>query len=175
MNLFIPSKKITERIILIREERVMLDMDLAELYGVTTKALNQTAKRNQKRFPIDFMFQLTPEEKKEVVTNCDHLRKLRFSPVLPYAFTEHGAVMLASVLRSERAVQMSVFVVRAFIQLKSVAISYQDILIKLEELEKAVGVHDIQLRSVIQMIRDLIPQIQRKRKIGFYVTTPLRK
>jgi hypothetical protein len=96
------------RILLLRGLRVMIDADLAELYGVTTAQLNQQVRRNQDRFPADFMFQLSSEERAEVITNCDHLRRLRFSPNLPYAFTEHGAVMLASVLNSERAVETSV-------------------------------------------------------------------
>ena len=109
----VPMERIERAILLIRGEKVMLDIDLAELYGVETKALNQAVKRNLDRFPPDFMFQLTTAEKKEVVTNCDHLIKLRFSPNLPYAFTEHGALMLANVLNSERAAQTSVQVVRA--------------------------------------------------------------
>ena len=93
----IPVERIENSILLIRREKVMLDADLAELYGVPTKALNQAVKRNIDRFPEDFMFQLTNQEKEEVVTNCDHLKRLKFSPNLPYAFTEHGAIMLATV------------------------------------------------------------------------------
>jgi len=106
---------IEHRILIFRAQKIILDADLAELYGVTTKALNQAVKRNRERFPADFMFQLTPEEKYKVVTNCDHLEKLRFSPVLPYAFTEYGSLMLASTLKSQRAIRMSIFVVRAFV------------------------------------------------------------
>lgn len=109
------------RILTIRGEKVMLDADLAAVYGVATKALNQAVKRNGERFPSDFRFQLTKAERDEVVTNCDHLRSLRFSPVRPWAFTEHGAIMAASVLNSPRAVEMSLFVVRAFIRLREVA------------------------------------------------------
>lgn len=87
---------ISRRILLIRKQKVMLDADLAELYGVETRTLNQTVRRNAERFPADFMFQLTQEEKQEVITNCDHLARLKFSPVLPNAFTEHGALMLGS-------------------------------------------------------------------------------
>ena len=98
-------EQIDSRILLIRGHRVMLDADLAEVYGTTTKALNQAVKRNRERFPAEFMFQLTRPEKSEVVTNCDHLRRLKYSPNLPFAFTEYGAVMLASVLNSPIAVQ----------------------------------------------------------------------
>ena len=94
------AESIETRILTIRGQRVMLDADLAELYGVETKVLNQAVKRNAQRFPDDFMFQLTDSEKAEVVTNCDHLKRLKFSPVLPNAFTEHGAIMAATVLSS---------------------------------------------------------------------------
>ncbi len=92
---------VANRILLLRAQRVMLDADLAELYGVTTKRLNEQVKRNAKRFPQDFMFQLTIEEKAEVVANCDHLGQIKYSPSLPYAFTEHGALMLGNVLDSK--------------------------------------------------------------------------
>ena len=95
-----PSECIERSILLIRGHRVMLDADLAKLYGVPTKVFNQSVKRNQGRFPPLFMFQLTAQEKQEVVTNCDHLARIRFSPVLPYAFTEHGALMAANILNS---------------------------------------------------------------------------
>src|SRR6478609_6546451 len=103
----VPVERIERAILFIRGEKVMLDSDLAEIYGVSTKRLNEQVKRNAKRFPSDFMFQLTETEKTEVVANCDHLAKLKFSPHLPYAFTEHGALMLANVLNSERAAQTS--------------------------------------------------------------------
>jgi hypothetical protein len=96
----IPLGQIEQRILLIRGQRVMLDADLAKLYGVSTKRLNEQVRRNRGRFPEDFMFQLTTIEKAEVVANCDHLAKLKFSPVLPNAFTEHGAIMVASVLNT---------------------------------------------------------------------------
>ena len=92
----------------------MLDADLARLYGVSTKRLNEQVKRNKERFPERFMFRLTANEKAEVVANCDHLQKLKFSPVLPYAFTEHGAIMAATVLNTSRAIQVSIYVVEAF-------------------------------------------------------------
>ena len=106
---------IQQRILLIRSEKIIIDADLAEFYGVTTKVLNQAVRRNIKRFPADFMFQLTKEEKLEVVTNCDHLQNLKYSSVNPHVFTEHGALMVASILNSVRAVEVSVFIVRAFV------------------------------------------------------------
>ena len=116
----IPVCTIQQRILLIRGEKIIVDADLALFYGVPTKRLNEQVKRNKERFPEDFMFQLTATEKAEVVANCDHLSKLKYSPSLPYAFTEHGALMVASVLNSPRAVEMSVFIVRAFVQLRQV-------------------------------------------------------
>jgi hypothetical protein len=104
----IPDELILNKILVIREQKVMIDRDISELYGVSTKRLNEQVKRNIRRFPEDFMFQLTEKEKAEVVAICDHLRKLKFSPFLPSAFTEHGAVMLASVLNSERSITVNV-------------------------------------------------------------------
>jgi hypothetical protein len=98
MSVPILRERIEQAILVIRGQRVMLDSDLAKLYGVLTKALNQAVKRNTDRFPKDFMFRLTQQEKSEVVTNCDHLSKLKFSPTMPFAFTEHGAIMVANVL-----------------------------------------------------------------------------
>jgi hypothetical protein len=92
----VPAERIENAILFIRGEKVILDSDLARLYGVTTKRLNEQVKRNRERFPEDFMFKLTSGEKAEVVANCDHLKKLKFSPVLPFAFTEHGAIMRGS-------------------------------------------------------------------------------
>src|SRR5204862_8075077 len=113
------SMPLEKRILSLRGEKVILDLDLAELYGISTKRLNQQVKRNADRFPSDFAFFLTDREKAEVVANCDHLARLRFSPVLPRAFTEHGAIMAANVLNSPEATQMSVFVVRAFVRMRS--------------------------------------------------------
>jgi len=113
----IPALPVERCILGIRGEKVILDADLAALYGVSTKALNQAVRRNSARFPEDFAFLLTPVEKAEVVTNCDHLRRLKFSPVSPRAFTEHGALMAANILNSPRAVAMSVYVIRAFVEM----------------------------------------------------------
>ena len=113
-KLIVQVGTIQNRILLIRGEKVIVDADLAEFYGVSTKVLNQAVRRNKERFPEDFMFQLNKNEKVEVVTNCDHLEKLKFSPVNPLVFTEHGALMAASILNSQRAVEVSLFIVRAF-------------------------------------------------------------
>ena len=111
------TEEISRRILTVRGQRVMLDADIAELYGVTTTRLNEQVKRNRHRFPDDFMFRLNSVEKAEVVAKCDNLSRLKFSPVLPYVFTEHGAIMAASVLNSKRAVETSVYVVRAFVRM----------------------------------------------------------
>jgi hypothetical protein len=117
-EMMIPDEVIMSKIMVVRGVKVMIDNDLAELYGVTTKRLNEQVKRNIKRFPEDFMFQLTAEEKQEVVANCDHLKRLMFSPNMPYAFTEHGAVMLASVLNSDRAITVNIQIVRVFSRMR---------------------------------------------------------
>lgn len=163
--LAIPSERIERSILLIRNQRVMLDADLATLYGVTTKRLNEQVKRNIDRFPDDFMFRLTEDEKKEVVANCDHLKRLKFSPSLPFAFTEHGAVMLASVLNSPAAIQVSIQVVRTFNRLREYLGNYKAIARKLEEMEKK---YDLQFKTVFDAIRQLItPPAKPRRKIGF--------
>ena len=149
---------IEQRILLIRGERVIVDADLAEVYGVTTKRLNEQVKRNSGRFPGDFVFSLSVDEKREVVANCDHLRKLRYSRSLPYASTEHGAIMAASVLNSERAIEMSVFVVRAFVRLRRYLVEHRELARRLEDLERALGAHDRQIVAIVEAIRGLMGQ-----------------
>ncbi|MBQ4408463.1 MAG: ORF6N domain-containing protein [Bacteroidales bacterium] len=109
---------IENKILVIRGQQVMLDRDLAELYGVETKVLNQAVKRNIERFPKDFMFVISKTEKDEVVTNCDHLQALKFSPTLPFAFTEQGVAMLSSVLKSQKAVEVNIQIMRAFVSMR---------------------------------------------------------
>ena len=163
---------VDSRILTIRGESVLLDRALARIYGASTKALNQAVKRNPDRFPGDFRFQLTRAERDEVVTNCDHLRGLRFSPTLPWAFTEHGAIMAASVLNGQQAVQMSVFVVRAFVRLRALARSHSVLAAKLQELESRVSTHDKELLEIVRTIRLLTgsPPPPRRR-IGFVAGT----
>ena len=162
-----PAASIEQSILFLRGQRVMLDADLAVLYGVSTRVLNQAVKRNRERFPEDFMFRLTVAEKAEVITNCDHLRPLRFSPALPYAFTEHGAIMLASVLNTPIAVQASVQVVRAFVRLREMLRTHKDLARKLEEIEKK---YDAQFKVVFDAIRQLMaPSKKAPRSIGFRV------
>jgi hypothetical protein len=162
------TANIEAKILLIRGQRGMLDADLAELYGVPTKVLNQAVKRNADRFPEDFMFQLTAAEKTEVVTNCDHLAKLKYSPSLPYAFTEHGALMLGNVLKSDRAVEVSLMVVRTFVHLRELVSGHKELAQKLNQLERKVGAHDRAIAEIVAAIRQLtMPEPRKKRSIGF--------
>jgi len=137
-----PPRPIASLILDLHGRKVMIDADLAEVYGVTTKVLNQAVARNTDRFPADFVFRLTPNEKLEVVTNCDHLARLKFSPVLPRAFTEHGAIMAATVLNSPQAVAMSVYVVRAFIGMRGQLAANAAILKRLAEIDRTLLQHD---------------------------------
>jgi hypothetical protein len=167
-SLLVPHERIEQTILLIRGHRVMLDTDLAALYGVTTKRLNEQVKRNKKRFPVDFMFQLTAWEKAEVVAKCDHLTRLKFSPAKPFAFTEHGALMVASVLNSERAVEVSVYIVRAFVKLRELLGAHKELAQKLAQLERRVESHDDHIHSLFEAIRQLMePPASRARRIGF--------
>lgn len=165
----VPSLRIERAILVIRGQKVMLDVDLARVYRVETRALNQAVKRNRFRFPEDFMFQLTKEEKDEVITKRDHLRQLKFSPSLPYAFTEHGAIMLASVLKSRVAIQASVHIVRVFIGLREAALSHKELRYlryRLLDLEKK---YDGQFKVVFDAIHKLMepPPGVARRRIGF--------
>ena len=161
----IPTERIQRGIFVIRGQRVMLDVDLAELYGVSTRRLNEQVKRNSERFPREFMFQLTEAEKKEVVANCDHLAKLKYSHVQPYAFTEYGAIMLASVLNSPLAVQASIQVVKAFVSLRQLLAEKSGLLKKVEALEKR---YDARFKVIFEAIRQLMePEAKPKKKIGF--------
>lgn len=168
----VPFETIQSRILVMRGQRVLLDRDLAELYGVTTAQLNQQIKRNPRKFPQDFTFQLTPAERSEVVATHERLQSLKFSRVLPNAFTEHGAIQAANVLSSDRAVKMSVQVVHAFIHLRQLVINHKAISSKLAELDARVGAHDEQLAAIVEAIRELAVPVEPKnsRKIGFYQT-----
>ena len=161
----IPTERITRAILLIRGQKVMLDRDLAELYGVSTKALNQAVKRNLARFPEDFMFQLTWEEVKNPRSQSVTLKSGKNIKYLPFAFTEQGVAMLSSVLRSERAVRVNIEIMRAFVQLRQMLSSHADLARKLEALEKK---YDAQFKVVFDAIRELMtPPAPPKRLIGF--------
>lgn len=165
----LPVERIAQSILVIRGQKVMIDADLAALYGVATKRLNEQVKRNIDRFPADFMFQLSPPEKDEVVANCDHLVKLKFSKALPFAFTEHGALMAASVLNTPRAVEVSVYVVRAFVVLREMLAGNKELAAKLNELAHKVDSHDQAIAGLINAMRELMrpPEPSKKQPIGF--------
>ena len=128
-------ERIENRIYFVRGQKIMIDYDLAKLYEVPTKVLNQSVKRNVKRFPEDFMFKLTKKEKEEVVTNCDHLKHLKYSPYKPSVFTEQGVAMLSSVLKSEKAIQVNIQIMRTFTKIKEMIISNKELRRKMEEME----------------------------------------
>jgi hypothetical protein len=141
----------------IRGHKVLLDSDLAQLYGVNIKRLNEQVKRNRDRFPADFMFRLTREEYDSLRSQFATLKRGRHRKYLPYAFTEHGAIMAASVLNSLRAIEMSVFVVRAFVKLREILHSNNELAEKISELEKKVGDHDASINMIIHAIKQLMP------------------
>jgi hypothetical protein len=173
MEALIPVEVIEQRILLIRGQKVILDADLAMLYGVPTRVLNQAVRRNLKRFPEDFMFKLTQPEKNEVITICDHLKNLKYAKALPNAFTEHGAIMAASVLNTEKATQISVFVVRAFVKLREMLSTHKELAQKLAALERKLQNHDESIKSLVVAIRQLMsPPESKKRPIGFLVEEP---
>ena len=171
-ELSVPIELIEDIILTLRGQRVMLDRDLAALYGVSTKVFNQAVKRNENKFPSDFRFQLTQEEKKEVVTNCDHLKTLKYSPVLPYAFTEHGALMAANVLNSDQANSMSVYIVRAFVRLRETILGNSKLAVKLMDVEKRLDRHDETINALVNAIECLLDEPEpetktKKRRMGF--------
>ncbi len=167
-ELIVPDEIVMSKILLIRSKKVMIDKDLAALYGVPAKRLNEQVKRNIKRFPEDFMFQLTEEEKEEVVAKCDHLKTLKYSPVLPYVFTEYGAVMLAGVLNSDRAIEVNIQIVRIFTQMREMLITNVEILLKLEQLERKTTRHDEEIQIIFKYLKQLLNPPQEPRpRIGF--------
>ncbi len=172
-SLIVPVKDIEHRIFLIRGHRAMIDRDLAELYGVETKYLNRQVKRNRERFPEEFMFQLTKSEKEELVTNWHRFESLKHSTTFPMAFTEHGVAMLASVLHSERAIAMSILIIKAFVRLREILSTHKVLAQKLQILEMKVGKHDQEIAAIIEVIRKLMePPSKQTREIGFKVKEP---
>ncbi len=189
MKDLIPTEQIERAIFLIRGQKVILDTDLARLYGVTAKRLNEQVKRNRHRFPDDFAFQLSsaefaslrsqiaissqqPIDSKENNLNWSQFAtsssRHRGAVYRPWAFTEHGAIMAANVLYSRRAVQMSVYVVRAFVRLRAILATHKELDKKLAELERRVKSHDEHIQSLFEAIRHLmVPEPPQPRRIGF--------
>ncbi len=185
----IPIQRIAQSILVLRGQKVMLDHDLATLYGVEARVLNQAVKRNASRFPVDFMFQISAEEMEEVsqivtppaqertekkVANSSQFvtssRKYRGKRYRPYAFTEQGVAMLSSVLNSERAVKVNIAIMRAFVRLREVLETNRELAQKFNELEKRVGKHDEKIDAILEAIRQLMaPPTKPRREIGFHV------
>lgn len=168
-NELIPTEQIEPLIIEIRGQRVVIDRDLATLYATTTKKLNQAVRRNLERFPSDFMFQLSEAERNDLVKKFSHLNRLKHASTLPYAFTEHGVIMAASVLNSPRAVKVSVLVVRAFVKLRELLLTQKELAKKFNELESRLSNHDVAIQQLLLAIRQLMhtPAAPPKPQIGF--------
>lgn|SRR5208282_2895518 len=163
------TKKAGSKILVLRNQKVILDTDLAELYRVPVKRLNEQVKRNPQRFPPDFLFPLTSAEyqglKSRNATSSSTHGGRRY---LPNAFTEHGAIMAASVLNSKRAVEMSIFVVRAFVEMREALLANKKVVAKLSELESRIDDHDSEIQDIVEAIRELMaPPPANNRRIGF--------
>src|SRR3954463_9621805 len=163
------AQRVSSKILILRNQKIILDTDLAELYGVPVKRLNEQLKRNPERFPRDFLFTLTREEFENLRSqNAASSPSHGGRRYLPHAFTEHGAIMAASVLNSKRAIEMSVFVVRAFVQMRQALIVNQHVVSKLSELEARLDSHDDTIQDLVEAIRELIaPLPANNRRIGF--------
>jgi len=176
MTLIIPVESIVSKIVFLRDEKVLLDRDLAGLYGVETKVLKQAVRRNIKRFPDDFMFELTKEEKQSLRSQNVTLKRGQHSKYLPFAFTEQGVAMLSSVLNSDRAIDVNIAIMRAFVQLRRLMASHDELANKLAELERHLKGHDDQIQAIFEAIQQLMaPPETKKKKIGFTVKEELSK
>lgn len=160
---------VESRILIVRRQRVILDKDLAALYAITVKRLNQQVKRNRERFPVDFMFQLTAKENESLrLQNATSKKGRGGRRYPPYAFTEHGAIMAATVLNSRQAIEMSVFVVRAFVRMREMLAKNRQLAAKINELDRRLETHDTAIQDIIEAIKELmLPEGPSKRKIGF--------
>jgi phage regulator Rha-like protein len=167
----IPTERIEKKIFLIRNQKVMVDSDIAELYDVSTKQLNQQVKRNIDRFPIDFMFQLSADEYDSLRSQNVTLKKGRgkHRKYLPYAFTE-GVGMLSSILNSKQAIKVNIQIMRAFVKLREILSTHKELAQKLKKLELKIDSHDLQIQAIFEVINLLlIPPEKPKQKIGFTI------
>ena len=170
-----PLERIVSRILLLRGQKVILDADLAELYGVSTGRFNEQVRRNRDRFPSDFMFQLTNQEverlRSQIAISIGEMRLVGRGGrrYLPHAFTEHGAIMAATILNTPRAIEVSVFVVRAFVRLREMVAANKELSKKLDELDRRVSHHDEAITGIVKAIRELAtpPEPKARRRIGF--------
>lgn len=166
----IPVERIARTIFVFREQKVMLDYDLAVLYGIETRALKQAVRRNRDRFPSDFMFELSREEIEVVVSQFVIPNRRKLGGAKPMAFTEQGIAMLSSVLNSERAVKVNIAIMRAFVKLRQTLETNRELARKFSELEKRVGKHDEEISAILEAIRQLMaPPEKPRREIGFHV------
>ena len=176
MKELVPQGIIEKKIFLLRGQKVMLSPHLADLYGVETRVLNQAVKRNLPRFPEDFLFQLTEMEADWLVSQSVIPHRKHFGGTLPYAFTEQGVAMLSSVLRSERAIQMNIAIMRAFVKLREMISTHKELALKLAELERKMEKQDMDIQGIFEAIRRLmLPPEKPKRQIGFSVKEPRAK
>jgi phage regulator Rha-like protein len=169
----IPIEHIEKSIYLIRGQKVMLDRDLAELYGVETRVLKQAVRRNKKRFPDDFMFELTKEENQSLRSQNVILKRGKHSKYLPFAFTEQGVAMLSTVLNSERAIEVNIEIMRVFVRLREMLGAHRELAAKMKELETRIQNHDEQIQAIFEAIRQLMnPPGQPRKPIGFEAQDP---
>jgi phage regulator Rha-like protein len=170
MTSIVPTESIINKIVFLRSEKVLLDHDLAELYGVETKQLKRAVRRHISRFPRDFMFELTKNEYDSLRHQFGTLKRGAHSKYSPFAFTEQGVAMLSSVLNSERAIEVNVAIMRAFVQLRKMIASNNKLAQKLAELEQHLESHDEQIQAIFEAIRQLMtPPAKPRKKIGFVV------
>ena len=166
----IPIQQVAKAIRFVREERVLLDFDLARLYGVSTGNLNKAVRRNRDRFPVDFMFQFSAEETKSLKFQLGISKGRGGRRHFPYAFTEQGVAMLSSVLNSERAVKVNIAIIRAFVKLRQTLETNRELSHKFSELEKRVDKHDEEIGAILEAIRQLMAPSEKPRcEIGFHV------
>ena len=171
-NIMVADEVVMSKIFTIREKKVMIDRDLAELYGVETRVLNQAVRRNIRRFPDDFMFQMTKEEmegwKSQIVISNQEKMGLRKPPLV---FTEQGVTMLSCVLNSERAIHVNIQIIRIFTRLREMLLTHKDLLLKMDELEKKVTEHDEDIKAVFRYLKEFVKQQEKPRQeIGFKQT-----
>ncbi len=165
-EIIIPNETITSKIYLIRGQKVMLDRDLAELYGVETKQLKRQVRRNIERFPASFMFELTIEENESIRSQIGTLKKGRHSKYSPFAFTEHGILMLSSALNSNKAIKMSVHIIETFVQLRKLVNNYEEIMIKIQQMESKYRLQFGEIYEVLQRLLEK-PKGKDRQRIGY--------
>ena len=176
MTKIVPLESIISKIIFLRGEKVLLDRDLAELYNVETKQLKRAVRRNIKRFPLDFMFQLTKEEYRSLRSQFGTLKRGTHSKYPPMAFTEQGVAMLSSVLNSDQAIEVNIAIMRAFVHLRNMISSHSKLKQKLTELEHRLENHDQEIQAIFEAIRQLMTPVEKPRKkIGFMAKEKVSK